>query len=46
MNDVPRLWELGSRFAAGHDRDPYYNPNFRADRGDYQMPPLPESRIA
>ena len=45
-NDLSRLWELGSRFAGRHDHDPYYNRNFRSDRGDREPPPLPKERVA
>jgi GT2 family glycosyltransferase/SAM-dependent methyltransferase len=36
-NDLPRLWELGRRFARGHSRDPYYNPRYRSDRADFHL---------
>ncbi len=36
-NDLPRLWELGRRFALTHERDPYYNPNYHRDRGDFRI---------
>ena len=35
-NDLPRLWELGHRFRQAHARDPYYNPRFYRDRGDFR----------
>jgi hypothetical protein len=35
-NDLPRLWELGHRFGQTHARDPYYNPHFYRDRGDFR----------
>jgi GT2 family glycosyltransferase len=35
-NDLPSMWRLCSEWAPAHTRDPYYNPNYRADRGDFQ----------
>jgi SAM-dependent methyltransferase len=35
-NDLPRLWELGHRFRQTHAGDPYYNPQFYRDRGDFR----------
>jgi GT2 family glycosyltransferase len=34
-NDLPALWDLRADWAGTHTRDPYYNPNYRADRGDF-----------
>jgi predicted SAM-dependent methyltransferase len=36
-NDLPRLWQLGRRFAASHDHDPYYNPQYHRDRADFHV---------
>jgi GT2 family glycosyltransferase len=35
-NDLPTLWRLRATWAQHHTHDPYYNPNYRTDRGDFQ----------
>ena len=35
-NDLPTLWRLRNTWARTHTHDPYYNPNYRTDRGDFQ----------
>ena len=35
-NDLPAFWRLRQAWAATHTHDPYYNPNYRTDRGDFQ----------
>jgi len=35
-NDLPAIWRLRERWARTHTRDPYYNPNYRTDRGDFE----------
>jgi GT2 family glycosyltransferase len=35
-NDLPAIWRLRRRWAQNHTHDPYYNPNFRTDRGDFE----------
>ena len=35
-NDLPALWRLRNTWATHHTHDPYYNPNYRTDRGDFQ----------
>ncbi|HLY81720.1 MAG TPA: hypothetical protein VKQ71_01985 [Acidimicrobiales bacterium] len=34
-NDLPTLWRLRQEWAHTHTHDPYYNPNYRTDRGDF-----------
>jgi GT2 family glycosyltransferase len=34
-NDLPALWHLRTTWAQSHTHDPYYNPNYRTDRGDF-----------
>jgi GT2 family glycosyltransferase len=36
-NDLPAIWRLRERWAQTHSDDPYYNPNFRTDRGDFTL---------
>ena len=36
-NDLPTLWRLRSTWARTHTHDPYYNPNYRTDRGDFVL---------
>jgi O-antigen biosynthesis protein len=36
-NDLPAIWRLRERWAQRHTRDPYYNPNYRTDRGDFVL---------
>ena len=33
-NDLPTIWQLRDKWAQTHNHDPYYNPNYRTDRGD------------
>ncbi len=40
-NDLPTLWRLRATWAQHHTHDPYYNPNYRTDRGDFR--PVAES---
>jgi O-antigen biosynthesis protein len=35
-NDLPAIWRLRQSWARTHTGDPYYNPNYRADRGDFE----------
>ena len=34
-NDLPTIWRLRQSWAKNHTHDPYYNPNYRTDRGDF-----------
>jgi GT2 family glycosyltransferase len=34
-NDLAAIWRLRQRWAQTHTDDPYYNPNYRTDRGDF-----------
>ncbi len=36
-NDLPAMWSLADRWSATHDSDPFYNPGYRTDRGDFQV---------
>jgi O-antigen biosynthesis protein len=36
INDLGTIWQLRDRWARTHDQDPYYNPGFRTDRGDFE----------
>ncbi|HEX4011433.1 MAG TPA: glycosyltransferase [Solirubrobacteraceae bacterium] len=36
-NDLPALWNLRADWSSTHKTDPYYNPNYRTDRGDYVL---------
>jgi GT2 family glycosyltransferase len=36
-NDLPALWHLHDEWATTHTHDPYYNPNYRTDRGDFVL---------
>jgi GT2 family glycosyltransferase len=36
-NDLSAIWRLRERWAQSHTRDPYYNPNYRTDRGDFVL---------
>ncbi len=36
-NDLPSLWRLRKRWASAHAGDPFYNQNYRADRGDFTL---------
>ena len=35
-NDLPTIWRLRQSWAKNHTHDPYYNPNYRTDRGDFE----------
>jgi hypothetical protein len=35
-NDLPAIWHLRHTWAQTHTHDPYYNPNYRTDRGDFE----------
>jgi len=37
INDLPAIWRLRRAWRPTFPRDPYYNPNFRQDRGDFQL---------
>lgn len=37
INDIPGLWRLREVWSRNHSRDPYYNANFRTDRGDFTL---------
>jgi GT2 family glycosyltransferase len=36
-NDLSAIWRLRQRWAQTHTHDPYYNPNYRPDRGDFVL---------
>ena len=36
-NDLPTLRRLRNTWAQHHTHDPYYNPNYRTDRGDFVL---------
>jgi O-antigen biosynthesis protein len=36
VNDLPAIWRLRRAWAQTHTHDPYYNPNYRTDRGDFE----------
>ena len=36
INDLPAIWRLRRAWATTHTNDPYYNPNYRTDRGDFE----------
>jgi hypothetical protein len=36
INDIPAIWRLRREWAAAHDHDPYYNPGYRTDRGNFE----------
>jgi GT2 family glycosyltransferase len=36
-NDLPTIWRLRDSWARTHTHDPYYNPNYRTDRGDFTL---------
>ena len=36
INDLGMISRLRDRWAQTHTHDPYYNPNFRTDRGDFE----------
>jgi len=36
-NDLSTIWRLRDRWAQTHTHDPYYNPNYRPDRGDFVL---------
>ena len=40
INDLPAIWRLRRAWAQTHTNDPYYNPNYRTDRGDSNLPPV------
>jgi hypothetical protein len=42
VNDFPAIWRLRESWGQSHTHDPYYNPNFRTDRGDFE--PVPTLR--
>ncbi len=37
VNDLPAIWRLRQTWARAHTGDPYYNPNYRTDRGDFVL---------
>jgi GT2 family glycosyltransferase len=37
VNDLPAIWRLRNTWAHTHTHDPYYNPNYRNDRGDFAL---------
>ena len=39
-NDLPAIWRLRRAWATTHTNDPYYNPNYRTDRGDFTLAPF------
>ena len=36
-NDLTAIWRLRQRWAQTHTHDPYYNRNYRTDRGDFVL---------
>ncbi len=36
-NDLPAIFKLRDHWARTHTHDPYYNPNYRTDRGDFAL---------
>jgi GT2 family glycosyltransferase len=36
INDLPGIWRLRRKWSRTHTHDPYYNPNYRTDRGDFE----------
>jgi glycosyltransferase involved in cell wall biosynthesis len=36
VNDLPVIWRMRESWVKTHTHDPYYNPNFRTDRGDFE----------
>jgi len=36
VNDLPAIWRLRRNWAQTHSNDPYYNPNYRTDCGDFE----------
>jgi GT2 family glycosyltransferase len=40
VNDLPAIWRLRRAWAQTVAGDPYYNPNYRTDRGDSSLPPV------
>ena len=36
INDLPAIWALRKDWSQTHTHDPYYNPNYRTDRGDFE----------
>jgi len=36
LNDLPAMWRLRDRWARTRTNDPYYNANYRTDRGDFE----------
>ena len=36
INDLPAIWRLRQAWRRTFRRDPYYNPNYRQDRGDFK----------
>jgi hypothetical protein len=39
-NDLPATWRLRHAWAQTHTHDPYYNSNYRTDRGDSTLLPV------
>jgi GT2 family glycosyltransferase len=37
VNDMAAIRRLRARWAQHHDGDPFYNPHYRTDRGDFQL---------
>ena len=35
-NDLPTIWRIRQGWARTHTHDPYYNANYRTDRGDFE----------
>ncbi len=40
INDLEAMRELRATWTATHGHDPYYNPNYRTDRGDFERRPV------
>ena len=37
INDMAAIRRLRARWTQRHDGDPFYNPHYRTDRGDFQL---------
>jgi O-antigen biosynthesis protein len=36
INDIPAIWRLRDEWATAEDHDPYYNPGYLTDRGNFE----------
>ena len=44
-NDLPAIWQLRHNWSQTHTHDPYYNPNYRTDRGDFHQRARPSRPV-